>query len=212
MEEFSLIILCEERPHLVGSTLDSLKNQKGSFEVLVLDRDPAARALPALYPELKIRVTPIEKSLPKAMNRALKLATGTYVQFLQPGDRYISEHGLDFLSTLTPQKPHLILSKEFSWLSREKIIDAGGFDESLHFMPLQDLLYRLENRGVKPLICPRVLIDASGPSVVAVRETCRILLRHFGWKRAFNWVFFDHRARLYGDFCKTLKRAFGKKE
>lgn len=212
MQEFSIIILCETRRHLVSSTLDSLKSQQGSFEVIVLDRDPAARDLPTSYPELNIRVTPIEKSLPKAMNRALKMAGGSYVQFLQAGDRYISEHGMAFLSEMATQKPPYISSREFFWLSKEKALSIGGFDETLHFVPLEEMLYRFEAAGFKPLICPRVLIDAGTKPVISVREKCRIIYRYFGWKRALHWVFFERRSQILQELKVTLKRSIGRRE
>ena len=117
MEDFSLIILCRKLGHLIPQTLDTLKPQKGAFEVLILDAEGTNRLgdLAKSYPELKLRILDTRGiSLAEMMNEGVGLARGKYIQFLEPGDRYISQHGLEFLSTLIERQPHLVYANSLN--------------------------------------------------------------------------------------------------
>jgi len=216
MQDFSLIILCAARRHLLSLTLDTLKSQKGSFEVLVIDNDPVDRVgeLAANYPEFKLRVERMEGGLAEMMNRGVHEAEGIYIQFLEPGDRYISQHGLAFLSELIEKKPHLILGRgnlhdaRFFWFRREKVLQWGGFNEKFRFCPMRDLLCRFELQGAQLLVCPRVVVDSPYEPIESVRETCQILYRHFGVKRALQWVFVQNRPRFIQRAARFIKQSF----
>ncbi|HSX11777.1 MAG TPA: hypothetical protein VLF94_08690 [Chlamydiales bacterium] len=203
MEDFSLIILCRGHRHLLPLTLDTLKPQQGSFEVLLLDGEGSGKLAEHLsrYPELKLRVQDASgRNLPQMMNEGVASARGKYVQFLEPGDRYISQHGLSFLGTLIKTEPPLIytssLDKDGVVLSdlmtahspcllRSKVLELGGFDTKLSSSPTLDLLCRLQ--PTQTTFCRRVLIDSPKTSPVPLWETCKILYRHFGLWRALKW-------------------------
>lgn len=181
MEDFSLIILCRERMHLLPQTLDTLKLQGGSFEVLLLNSENSSRVKEFVesYPDLKLRVQDASgQSLAEMMNEGVGLARGKYVQFLEPGDRYISQHGIEYLKTLIEKEPHLIyahslnkggvfqsdfISSRSPWFLKAKLFELGGFDRNLMACPSMDLLCKLRrDRKTKAVFCGRVLVDSEG--------------------------------------------------
>lgn len=186
-------------------TLDALKPQQGAFEVLLLGSSQLSEWVKS-YPELKIRWSHSECSLPQMMNEGVRLAKGKYIQFLEPGDRYISHYGIHFLTQQIDHQPPLIMARGISpetpshWFFREKILELGGFDERLSFCPLQDLLYRFQTKGIQPLVCRRVIVDSRTDPSSSLRETCRILYRHFGLKEVLRWIFVQ-------DHSQTIRRA-----
>jgi glycosyltransferase involved in cell wall biosynthesis len=197
MEDFSLNLLCRGRSHLLPSTLDSLKVQNGSFEIILLDADGSGRLkeLVNRYDGLKIRVENANThNLAQMMNLGVAHSRGKYIQFLEPGDRYISPYGLSFLTDLIGKEPHLISARGVSvearshWLLRSKILELGGFDEHLSFRPMLDLLCRFEKQGIAPTVCGRVLVDSPKEAIGSFCETAKILYRHFGLSYTLKWM------------------------
>ena len=197
MEDFSLNLLCRGRSHLLPSTLDSLKAQNGSFEVILLDAEGSGRLqeLANRYEGLNIRVeNATTHNLAQMMNLGVKHSRGKYIQFLEPGDRYISQYGLSFLTDLIVKEPHLITARGVSlearshWLLRSKILELGGFDEHLIFRPMLDLLCRFEKQGIAPTVAGRVLVDTPKEAVGSLFETVKILYLHFGVAYAVRWL------------------------
>lgn len=197
MEDFSLNLLCRGPLHLLPATLDSLKPQEGSFEILLLDGDGSGRvqALASRYQGLNIRIESVPKmSLSQMMNAGVALSKGKYIQFLQPGERYISQYGLSHLTELIQQKPPFISAKGVSqdthshWFLRSKVQSLGGFDEHLSFSPMLDLLCRFEKLGIQPALCARVLIDSPKQAGGSLIETCKVLYRYFGLKHTVKWL------------------------
>lgn len=218
MEDFSLIILCRSRFHLLPMTLDTLKTQQGSFEVIVLDGEVGRLIeLAKSYPDLNFRWKTTASPLSTMMNKAVQMAKGRYIQFLQPGDRYISQYGIHFLTEQIKTHPPLIMARGIApeastyWFSKEKILELGGFDERLLFCPLQDLLYRFQMKGIKPLVCRRAIVDSKTDPIGSVRETCKILYRHFGLLHVLKWIFVD-RSPSFRRVRSLIKEAFWEKE
>lgn len=198
MEDFSLNLLCRGQSHLLPSTLDSLKAQVGSFEILLLDAEGSGRLeeLARRYDSLNIRVEKAtSRNLAEMMNIGVAQSKGKYIQFLEPGDRYISQYGLSFLKDLIGKEPHLISARGVNqeakshWLLRSKILEIGGFDEHLTFRPMLDLLCRFEKQGIEPTVCGRVLVDSGKELIGSIFETLKIFHRHFGLKYALKWLF-----------------------
>lgn len=231
MEDFSLIILCKKGSHLLPLTLDTLKPQQGAFEVLLLDGEGTGRLqdLVARYPELKLRILNARgRNLGEMMNEGLGLARGKYIQFLEPGDRYISQHGLEFLSTLIERQPHLVyanslnrgaisstdfISARSPLFLKSKIFELGGFDRRLSTCPTMDILCRLFlDRKAQTVFCNRVLIQSEPSAPLPLRETCKILYRHFGLFRALKRLFFQNRSQLFQRAKTFVKDAFWRKE
>ncbi len=219
MEDFSLIILCRGRRHLLPLTLDTLKAQTGAFEVILLDGEGTGRLseLAHRYPELKIKVQEATGyTLPRMMNRGVELASGRYVQFLEPGDRYISQHGLAFLTELIGQRPYFITAQSVApdvqshWFSRKNILESGGFDEKLSYRPLLDFLFRLQKKGETPLVCSRVIVDKVAEGAGGLTETCKILYRHFGLWHALKWIWGQDHSQLLHRAAGRIKQAFWK--
>jgi hypothetical protein len=235
MEEFSLIVLCKDGRHLLPLTLDTLKPQKGAFEVLLLDGEGKGhlQELAAKYPELSIRVEQTGGgNLAEMMNRGVELSRGKYLQFLEPGDRYLSHHGLAFLSELIQKhgEPHLIYANaavqgiitpvdlpmaHSPWFLRTKILSAGGFNPLYSQRPVLDLLCRLfEEQKSKAIFCPRVLIDSESRPFLSKEkagfETCKILYRHYGFWRALKWLVFQNQLPTFSRAATFFKQAFWK--
>ncbi len=208
---FSLIILVHKSSHLLPQTLDSLKPQKPFFEVILFGPN-SLKELVRRYSELQIRLEPAGAKLGEMMNRGMNLSRGKYIQYLEPGDHYISQYGLEFLSQLTLQEPPLISASGLShntqthWFLKKKIIELGGFDEHLRFRPLFDLLCRLQKQNTETLFCRRVLIDSTKKTESSFLENYRILHRHFGPWQALKQLFVQsHLLQRTGAF---LKKAF----
>jgi hypothetical protein len=220
MEDFSLNLLCRGQSHLLPTTLDSLKGQSGSFEVLLLDADGAGHLeeLVKQYEELPIRIENAKAcNLAQMMNLGVAHSRGKYIQFLEPGERYLSPHGLSFLKELLHKEPHLISAhgvlqeSKSHWLLRAKILEAGGFDEHLSFRPMLDLLCRFQKQGVEPVLCTRVLVDSSRESIGSIFETCKVLHRHFGLSYTAKWLAENYLQKLK-DITASFKNAFFERE
>lgn len=228
--DFSLIILCMKGNHLLPLTLDTLKSQKGSFEVLLLDAEGKGRLKELIqrYPELKLRILNTHGSnLGEMMNVGLGLARGKYIQFLEPGDRYISQHGLEFLSTQIERRPHLIyansqhreigpahfISARSPWFLKSKLFELGGFDRRLSFSPSMDLLCRLFlDPKAQTVFCDRILVHSAVPAQQSLRETCKIFYRHFGIWGALKRIFFQNSSQVVHRTTTFIKAAFCRSE
>lgn len=209
---FSLVILVHKASHLLPLTLDSLKPQKPSFEIILFGPN-SLKGLVKRYPDLQIRLEPSGATLGEMMNRGVNLSRGKYIQYLEPGDRYISQYGLEFLTQLTVKDPPLISSRGLSlhtqthWILKKKILELGGFDEHLRFRPLFDFLCRLQKEKTEMILCRRVLVDAPGKTESSFLENYQILHRHFGFWQALKLLIQDrsHILQRTGTF---LKEAF----
>ncbi len=207
MEDFSLNLLCRGKSHLLPMTLDSLKVQNGLFEVILLDEEGNGKLheIARRYTDLPIRILPGKgKSLAELMNLGLSASKGKYIQFLEAGDRYISQYGLSYLSELIAPHPPLIAARgieegtESHWFLRKKLVEMGGFNEQIIFRPLFDLLCRLQKQGVEPLLSTRVLVDEPPKKKNgSFWETCKILYRHFGLKQVAKWLLQGHSHNLH---------------
>ncbi len=220
MEDFSLIILCKRQIHLLPLTLDTLKAQKGAFEVLMLGNMKGDLA--KQYPELNLRTSKgIGNTLGELMNEAVSIAKGKYIQFLEPGDRYISQQGLEYLKTLIEDEPHLIYANSLFkggmfyantmnarsfWLLKTKFFELGGFDSRLNHPTIDFLCRLMRDQTAKSIFCKRVLIDSALPDFAPIRETCRVLYRHFGARFVVKWLLFNE--RFFSRALAFLKDAF----
>jgi glycosyltransferase involved in cell wall biosynthesis len=96
--------------HLLPLTQDTLKNQsEKDFEILIVSdrRQPMANLHPT------VRFFHVERgNISDLMNEAIRAAKGRYVQFLDPGDRFLSCTGLSYLRQLIvdSHEPHLVYS------------------------------------------------------------------------------------------------------
>jgi hypothetical protein len=97
----SIVILVKEDPHLLHLTFESLVSQEvKNFEVIVLDRR-GSRSPIGLFSELPFLLEEAKEGpISEVMNQGLLLAQGTYVQFLFPGDRFLSQQATAYLSEL----------------------------------------------------------------------------------------------------------------
>ncbi|MBU6382815.1 MAG: glycosyltransferase family 2 protein [Verrucomicrobia bacterium] len=216
MEDFSLNLLCRGREHLLPITLDSLKAQSGSFEVILLDGEGSGKLNPLIkrYEGLNMRVEMGKgKSLPQLMNLGLSHSHGKYVQFLQPGELYLSQWGLSYLTELIAEEPPLIAARGvdeeiFShWFLKSRLLAFGGFNEKVQNRPLFDVLCRFRKEGIEPLQSTRALIDGIQEPNGPLLETCQILYRHFGMAYAFKWMIHGH-SRTWQRAATFLKDAF----
>ena len=153
---FSLIALVSDGKHLLSSTLDSLRSQtERRFEVILIDAMGQGKIedLVKPYADLALRVHVSEgATTSEMMNEGLRLAQGKYIQFLAPGDRYLSHEGLAYLSDLVQnnKEPQLVYSgflmrdseavlfpldrqtlqkgmfSRDSWFLRQTVVDLGG--------------------------------------------------------------------------------------
>ncbi len=205
MEDFSLNLLCRNKSHLVPLTLDSLKAQNGSFEILILDGAGNGKLQEILhrYEGLHIRIENCKvPSLAAMMNMGLALSRGKYVQFLQPGERYISQYGFSYLTEKIASLPAILSARGVSqescshWFLRTKLLEMGGFNEKISTQPLFDLLCRYHKQGIDPISCNRVLVDAPIEKI-PIFETCQILYHHFGLKSALKWLFQGRAGNLH---------------
>lgn len=212
MEDFSLNLLCNGKSHLLPLTLDSLKNQQSSFEILILNgEEKNLEDLLQHYQGLNLRIerTPA-KNRAQMMNYGLFASRGKYIQFLEPGVCYISPQGLSYLTQQIIHLPKLIVSRgvipeaRAHWFLRSQLVEMGGFDEKIH-LPMFDMLCRYKKWGIEPWICERALVDLP-QDPIRVWEMCQILYRHFGLKVALDWLcqgrLHLHRLKLF------LKSAF----
>jgi hypothetical protein len=225
MVEFSLNLLCKGDWHLLPATLDTLKAQQGSFEILLLD---GSGKLEAQYPELKI-VDVSGKKTAEMMNRGLELSRGTYIQFIEPGDRYLSPHSLSFLSDLLKKEGEVdliytnsliqgeVCQEEIAvarspFFRRSTLLEQGGFSRRLKFRPTFDLIYRLlKNPQVKTLFCPRILLDPTPqrPNFSYLFETWQILRRYHSFWQALKLTL--NKSHIGSAFSTFIRDSFVQK-
>ncbi len=112
---FSIVILALSRRHLLPLTLDTIKSQsEKQFEVLLIGSESLyLREMASSYPGMSIRICHSEGTeSSEMMNAAIRESLGKYLQFLYPGDRFISQYGLSYLRELIcdSAEPHLVYS------------------------------------------------------------------------------------------------------
>jgi glycosyltransferase involved in cell wall biosynthesis len=112
---FSIVLLVREGRHLLPLTLDTLKSQEEKdFDVWMVEGEESGRlkGLARQYPELKIETLSCNAPGSGMMNEAIRAAKGKYVQFLDPGDRFLAQHGLRYLRELISEsgEPSLVYS------------------------------------------------------------------------------------------------------
>ena len=188
---FSFIAFVDDDKHFLCSTLDSLRSQTDKrFEVVLIDGIGHGKVEEVVkpYSDLSIRIHPgIGKTGSERMNEGAGLARGKYLQFLHPGDRYLSREGLSYLAELIDghNEPHLIYSgflirgseailfplnsetlqkgvfSRESWFLRKAVLDMGGFDAALSYRSAFDLLCRFffKQGGLRSVCSRRVLTD-----------------------------------------------------
>ncbi|MBI3508147.1 MAG: hypothetical protein HY069_00725 [Chlamydiia bacterium] len=189
---FSLIVLVQESRHLLIATLDSLRCQaERRFEVLLMDGIGQGKVeeIARPYSDLALRVQPVPagQSISATMNQAIALAQGKYLQFLAPGDRYLSQEGLSYLgkllqaessppivysgfwmrgseAVLVPLEKATLLKGAFpkdSWFSKQALLDLGGFDPSLKYRSAFDVLCRFFLKEGSHALCSRRILTDS---------------------------------------------------
>ena len=191
---FTLAIFTPTRGFLLSETLDTLRAQSDrDFEVFLLSDKKGTyfERVVEQYPEIQFQIIEAKaKNRPSMMNQALRQSRGKYIQFLDSGDRYLSQSGLSFLRNLIEENkyPELIyfgfllrqtglapranfsllnlkrgsipLAKS-SWFFKEALLKVGGFDEKLAFGSSFDLYCRLlKDESSRVVFCKRILTDS----------------------------------------------------
>lgn len=105
---FSIIILIRDFDHLVPLTVDSILAQAfDSYEIIIMEHECSVHILEMLE-ELSEKITHMESAKDGSnsfmMNQSLILAKGKYIQFLQPGDRFLSRHALSHMAGIIQEK------------------------------------------------------------------------------------------------------------
>lgn len=120
--EFSLLTVCFNPGDKLRRTVESaLRQTYGDFELIIKDggsKDGALESISDLLSDPRIRVY-VEKDggIYDAMNRAVSLATGKYVFFLNCGDVLYDERVLERVQALDGKlsgKPYIIYGNVFS--------------------------------------------------------------------------------------------------
>src|SRR5579872_6714007 len=192
---FSLISIVGEGRHLLSLTLDALRGQSDKrFEVILFDALDSGRIeeIAKPYSDLNISVFRSSgKTTSEMMNEAIQKSKGKYIQFLSPGDRYLSQDGISYLSDQAEahQEPQLIYSgfvllgmeavqfpldrstlqkgmfTRDCWFSKRAILDLGGLDPALTYRSAFDLLCRLFLHQGMRSICSRRIVTDGEPKV-----------------------------------------------
>lgn len=96
----SIIIPTRNHMHSVAHTLESISRQNYTYlDIIIIDAGSTDRTLSIIksFMHLNIRVYSVAHyHVYEMFNRGLRLATGDYVQFLVPGDFYVSPRSLAF--------------------------------------------------------------------------------------------------------------------
>jgi len=107
----SVVVLADSQYHFLFQTLESLSFQEvKNFEVILLDAREPSEWL-KFQADFPISTWKMEgKTVGSAMNQALFLAKGSYVQFLSPGERFLSHQATAYIGqiALENNRPELI--------------------------------------------------------------------------------------------------------
>ncbi len=109
----SVAILADSQHHFLHQTLESIANQEEkNFEVLLLDSRPSYEWQPFKC-SFPLSVHQAEGQTEGAvMNRALTLSRGIYIQFLRPGERFLSCQATAYVGQLAQENncPEILYS------------------------------------------------------------------------------------------------------
>lgn len=100
----SIAILADSQHHFLYQTLESLSCQEElNFEVLLLDVRDSCEWINYKSP-FRLDVCKMEgRTSGAAMNQALALCRGLYIQFLRPGERFLSRQATAYISQLASE-------------------------------------------------------------------------------------------------------------
>lgn len=100
---FSVIIpIRDQDAHLAPFTLDSILSQDfGPYEAIVIDG--RSRERPPINPSDKVKIFKTSANLSAMCNAGVEQAKGKYLQFLLPGEFYISRNTFKFLKEFIEQ-------------------------------------------------------------------------------------------------------------
>lgn len=107
---FSIVIVVRNSFHLLPLTLDTIKFQsEKNFEVVIVSN--SKQEMGNLYPGVRVFQAK-DQEISEMMNQGIRVAKGRYLQFLDPGDRFLSPQGLAYLHQFIQEsrEPHLVYS------------------------------------------------------------------------------------------------------
>lgn len=210
---FSIVTVSLDAGAALLGTAESVDAQTGGdYEHLVKDgesRDGSVEALPRS--ERRRIVVAKDAGIYEAMNEAVRLASGEYLNFLNAGDRYpdsgtlakvrdaLAQSGfpallygdaLDERSAKRRRSPDPLTRRalfldgvchQAQWIRRDVFLELGGLDPSFRFRADQELLLRLVERGLATVRLPEILALYDGRGFSAKTENRRHLDAE--WKR-----------------------------
>ncbi len=114
----SVVILADSQHHFLHQTLESLSCQEEqNFEVLLLDARDSWEWIH--YKSLfRLDLCKMEgKTAGAAMNQALNLCRGLYIQFLRPGERFLSHQATAYIAQLASENrcPEILYGAQGSY-------------------------------------------------------------------------------------------------
>ena len=103
MALFSIITVCYNAQEVIGNTIKSTLNQSfHDFEYVIVDGDsqdntfPSIQKIVSAYVQRNIKiVSEPDKGIYDAMNKATRMASGTYCLFMNAGDTFHSDDVLE---------------------------------------------------------------------------------------------------------------------
>ena len=146
---FSVIILVRDFDHLVPLTIDSILTQTfASYEIVIVEHDCSIHILEMLK-EYSKKITHLEnmreRSSSLMMNRSLLLAKGKYIQFFQPGDRFLTGHALSHMAGIIQDKEPDLLYAGYLQREEDNLPIAVILPMSLALLQKGELPTRLES-------------------------------------------------------------------
>lgn len=240
LPKVSIIIPCQNCATTIGFTLDSLLMQRYTFfEILLIDASSKDRTIEIVksYRTPLIRIYVVESyNRPEMLNKGISLSQGVYLNFLFPGDYYLTNTALLTIMEIAAVKnmPSLIFSgclvrdekADVKLLFRPltlELLKAGKQPTNLQSCWFKNTIFReigkfnsaYDERGGFDLFC-RILLSKRF-EIISIKKffadynrqivTRQVVIRHFWETLNILYFYFGFKTVLKWFFLqKDLKR------
>lgn len=118
---FTIVTVCYNAEKCVRNTIENvLSQQRDLFEYIIIDgasKDKTMDIIDEYRNHIDIIVSESDTGIYDAMNKAIDMANGDYINFMNAGDGFVGQEVLkDVSSLINADKPDVVFGHEVLWL------------------------------------------------------------------------------------------------